>query len=131
MNTYDDLSHVPVNALDGKLIVDVVTADRNPSQFWYTDATASVYVEQLLGGATSHSSIAIVPTPSVRFDRIICDTIFLSHNRQTRIAMTIRYLARSRPVHTVYDIMGYSVLRSIPGTGAVTASMNEKLWSRR
>lgn len=52
-------------AADGKLTMDVFTEDWNASQFWYTDATARVYAEQLLDGATSDSSIAIVSTPSV------------------------------------------------------------------
>ncbi|OTA21040.1 hypothetical protein BTJ68_14955 [Hortaea werneckii EXF-2000] len=42
-------------AADGKLTMD----------FWYTDATARIYAEQLLDGATSDSSIAIESTPSV------------------------------------------------------------------
>ncbi|KAI7645175.1 hypothetical protein KC318_g20211, partial [Hortaea werneckii] len=52
-------------AADGKLTMDVFTEDWNASQFWYTDATARIYAEQLLDGATSDSSIAIVSTPSV------------------------------------------------------------------
>ncbi|KAI7153712.1 N-6 adenine-specific DNA methyltransferase-like protein 2 [Hortaea werneckii] len=169
-------------AANGKLTMDVFTEDWNASQFWYTDATARVYAEQLLEGATSDSSIAIVSTPSVyvalrnvlhergndikprlclleydkrfevfgpdfvpydfrhplrlpselkgRFDRIICDPPFLSDDCQTKIAMTIRYLAQSWSATPIDEVMGDSGLRFIAGTGAVTASLNKKLYSR-
>ncbi|KAK7727865.1 Protein-lysine N-methyltransferase efm5 [Diaporthe eres] len=39
--------------------------DWNKSQFWYCDETADLYARQLLDGATSETSIAVVSTPSV------------------------------------------------------------------
>lgn len=35
------------------------------SQFWYTDATAKIFAEQLLEGVTEDSRIAVVSTPTV------------------------------------------------------------------
>ncbi|KAI7509410.1 hypothetical protein KC347_g5274 [Hortaea werneckii] len=65
-----------------------------------------------------------------RFDRMISDTTFLFHDRQTKIAMTIRYLAQSWSAILIDEVMADSGLRFTVGTGAVTASLNNKLYSR-
>ncbi|KAI7493494.1 hypothetical protein KC367_g8604 [Hortaea werneckii] len=65
-----------------------------------------------------------------RFDRIICGPPFLSDDCQTKIAMTIRYLAQSWSATPIDEVMADSGLRFTAGTGAVTASLNQKLCSR-
>ncbi|KAK5713006.1 Protein-lysine N-methyltransferase efm5 [Elasticomyces elasticus] len=50
---------------DAKLSMDVFGEDWQASQFWYTDETARILAEQLLDGASSESSIAVVSAPSV------------------------------------------------------------------
>lgn len=39
--------------------------DWNASQFWYTDATATLLAKQLLRGATHETNIAVLSCPSV------------------------------------------------------------------
>lgn len=44
--------------------MDMFGEDWNASQFWYKDSTASTLAKQLLDGATSETSIAIISAPS-------------------------------------------------------------------
>ena len=52
------------NGRNGKLSMTLFGEDWQASQFWYTEATATTLAEQLLDGATSQTSIAIVSAPS-------------------------------------------------------------------
>lgn len=45
--------------------IDLFDEDWNASQFWYTDATATVLAANLLSGAGADSAIAVVSAPSV------------------------------------------------------------------
>ncbi|GAB1317252.1 Protein-lysine N-methyltransferase efm5 [Madurella fahalii] len=47
------------------LSMEAFTEDWNESQFWYADETASLFARELLDGATSDMTIAVVSAPSV------------------------------------------------------------------
>ncbi|KAK4108206.1 hypothetical protein N656DRAFT_446691 [Canariomyces notabilis] len=49
----------------GQLSIEAFTEDWNESQFWYSDETASLLARELLDGATSDMTIAVVSAPSV------------------------------------------------------------------
>ncbi|KAK4136172.1 hypothetical protein BT67DRAFT_418183 [Trichocladium antarcticum] len=48
-----------------KLSMEAFTEDWNESQFWYADETAYLFARQLLEGATSAMTVAVVSAPSV------------------------------------------------------------------
>ncbi|KKY36358.1 putative n-6 adenine-specific dna methyltransferase 2 [Diaporthe ampelina] len=52
-------------ALVYPLSMETFGEDWNESQFWYSDETADLLARQLLDGATSETSVAVVSAPSV------------------------------------------------------------------
>ncbi|KAK8222072.1 Protein-lysine N-methyltransferase efm5 [Zalaria obscura] len=63
---FEDLKTKAEDDYDSKqLSMELFTEDWNASQFWYNDKTAVTLAEQLLDGATSETSIAVVSAPSV------------------------------------------------------------------
>ncbi|KAH6989443.1 putative N6-adenine methyltransferase-domain-containing protein [Ilyonectria sp. MPI-CAGE-AT-0026] len=49
---------------DELLSISAFAEDWNESQFWYSDESANVLAEQLLGGASSSTTIGVLSTPS-------------------------------------------------------------------
>ncbi|CZS92698.1 hypothetical protein WAI453_006605 [Rhynchosporium graminicola] len=66
---FEDLKAVAeqsaVSTSNKPLSMDVFTENWNESQFWYSDETAKTLAEELLVGAGSGTSIAVVSAPSV------------------------------------------------------------------
>ncbi|MCJ1373766.1 hypothetical protein MMC20_004995 [Loxospora ochrophaea] len=62
---FEDLK-ASAEKLSGKpFSMEMFTEDWNASQFWYSDETSSALAKQLLDGATSETTIAVVSAPSV------------------------------------------------------------------
>lgn len=62
---FEDLKTSAEEDFQAKLSMDAFTEDWNASQFWYNESTARALAQQLLDGADSNTSIAIVSAPSV------------------------------------------------------------------
>ncbi|KAF2200551.1 N-6 adenine-specific DNA methyltransferas-like protein 2 [Delitschia confertaspora ATCC 74209] len=72
---FEDLKAKAEKEFEGKLSMEAFTEDWNASQFWYNGETATILAQQLLEGATSETTIAVVsaPTAFVQIKNILAE----------------------------------------------------------
>ncbi|KAL2283115.1 hypothetical protein FJTKL_10217 [Diaporthe vaccinii] len=82
--------------------------DWNKSQFWYSDETADLYAKQLLDGATSENSIAVVSTPSVfvALKNILPTLTLLEHDYRFSIFSEFLFYDFMQPVKLPATLKG-------------------------